>query len=53
MTSVDLGIEPAGISSEFSWTRSLCQSTKMDRDVSRGKSERLSHRGLEHMLGAV
>jgi hypothetical protein len=30
MTSMQRGMLPAGISSAFSWTRSVCQSTKVD-----------------------
>mmetsp|Transcript_34112 Transcript_34112/g.79905 ORF Transcript_34112/g.79905 Transcript_34112/m.79905 type:complete len:230 (+) Transcript_34112:2192-2881(+) len=55
MTSRVRGIEPAGISSAFSCTRTFCQSTKRDvsADVSSDHAVRLGHAEFLHLLGSV
>lgn len=52
-TSTLRGMEPAGISSEFSCTRRRCQSTKRDCATTTRHLERLLHASLLQRAGSV
>ena len=53
MTVTERGSEPGGISSAFSCTRSVCQSTKRDVPTSSCQPSRFVQPVLEHAGGSV
>ena len=53
ITSIDRGMEPAGMSVESSWRRTFCQSINTLAELSSSKSVELRHRSLSHRTGCV
>ena len=53
ITSTDLGIDPAGISPECSWTLSFCQSRKTESELISSHLVLFPQRSLTHLIGSV
>lgn len=53
ITSIERGIEPAGISPECSYTRSFYQSKKTESELSNSHLVLLKHLSFSHLAGSV
>jgi hypothetical protein len=53
ITSIDLGIDPAGMSPECSCTLSFCQSTKIESEFISSHLVLLPQLSLTHLTGSV